>query len=99
MRKPRPIVYSLEEVIVTRDETTDDIKYRDPDYGETALVLGEKVHRMTDQEIIDAYNDTSQAEHARDFKYIAIEPPLGSPQIKLCDQWTPRGDVLRCLIM
>jgi hypothetical protein len=104
MRKPRPIVYSLEEVIITRDETTAHIKYKDPDYGETGLVLGDKVQRMTDQDIIDAYNDTlrAQAEHARDFKYIAIEPPLGSPQIKFhpeCDQWTSRGDVLRCLIM
>ena len=104
MRKPRPIVYSLEEVIITREETTAHIKYKDPDYGETGLVLGEKVQHMTDQEIIDAYNDTlrAQAEHARDFKYIAIEPPLASPQITFhqdCDQWTPRGDVLRCLIM
>jgi hypothetical protein len=104
MRKPRPIVYNLEEVVITRDDSTAHIKYKDPDYGETGLVLGEKLKDMTDQEIIDAYNDTlkAQAELARDFKYIAIEPPLGSPQITFhpdCDQWTPRGDVLRCLIM
>ena len=104
MRKPRPIVYSADEVIITRDKTTAHIKYKDPDFGETGLVLGEKIQHMTDQEIIDVYNDTlrAQAEHARNFKYIAIEPPLGSLQIKFhpeSDQWTPRGDVLRCQIM
>ena len=104
MRKPRPIVYSADEVIITRDKTTAHIKYKDPDFGETGLVLGEKIQHMTDQEIIGAYNDTlrAQAEHARNFKYIAIEPPLGSLQIKFhpeSDQWTPRGDVLRCQIM
>lgn len=104
MRKPRPIVYSLDEVNIRRDATTAHIKYKDPDYGETGLVLGEKLKDMTDQEIIDSYNDTlrAEAEHARNFKYIAIEPPLGSAQITFhpdCDQWTPRGDVLRCLVM
>ena len=57
---------------------------------------------MTDQEIIDLYNDTlkAQAELAS-VKYVAIEPPLGSAQIeynKQCTQWSPRGHVLRCLI-
>ena len=90
--------------MITRDETTAHIKYKDPDYGETGLVLGEKIKHMTDQEIVDAYNETlkAEAEHARDFKYIAIEPPLGSAQIQYhpeSDQWTPRGDVLRCHLM
>jgi hypothetical protein len=53
--------------------------------------------------IADRYNDTlrSQAELARNFKYVAVEPPLGSPQITYhasADQWTHRGGVLRCLI-
>jgi hypothetical protein len=33
--------------------------------------------------------------------YVAIEVPPGSPQIAFvtdCDQWVPRGEVLRCLI-
>jgi hypothetical protein len=30
MRKPRPIVYSLDEVTIIRDETTAHIKYKDP---------------------------------------------------------------------
>ena len=103
MRKPRPLVYSLDEVIITRDDTSAHIQYRDPDFGETTLTIGDEVQQMTYHEIIDLYNDTlkSQAEQARNFKYIAIEPPLGTAQIEyhpLSEQWTPRGDVLRCQI-
>ena len=93
MRKPRPIVYSLEEVIITRDATSAHIKYKDPEFGETTLTMGPKVQSDTLR---------GEAEHARNFKYVAIEPPLGSPQIIFhpsSGQWTPRGDVLRCLIM
>ena len=104
MKKPRPIVYSPDEVIITRDATRAHIKYKDPAYGETWLTIGPEIADLTDQEIVDIYNDTlkSQAELARSSKYVAIEPPLGSPQITFhpdCDQWTPRGHVLRCLLM
>lgn len=103
MRKPRPIIYSLAEVTITRDKTSAHIKYKDHQFGETTLTIGAKVAQMTDQEIIDLYNETlkAQAELARSVKYVAIEPPLGSAQIEYnesCDQWTPRGHVLRCLI-
>jgi hypothetical protein len=104
VRTPRPIVYSLKEIIITRDATSAHIKYKDPDYGETTLTMGPKVQSMTDQEILDLYNHTLrvETEHARNFNYVAIEPPLGSPQIEFhpsSDQWAPRGDVLRCQIM
>jgi hypothetical protein len=103
MKKPRPIVYSLDEVTITRDTTSAHIKYKDAAYGETFLTIGPGIADLTDQEIVDLYNDTlrSQAELARNFKYVAVEPPLGSPQITYhpsSDQWTPRGGVLRCLI-
>ena len=35
------------------------------------------------------------------YRHVAFEVPLGSAQIKYfarCDQWVPRGGVLRCLI-
>ncbi len=104
VRKPRPIVYSLAEAIITRADTSAYIKYKDPDYGETTLTMGPKVQRLADQEIVDLYNDTlrAEAEHARNFNYVAVEPPLGSPQITfhaLSDQWTPRGDVLDALLL
>ena len=58
---------------------------------------------MTDQEILDLYNDClkSQSELALKNPYVAIEVPLGSPQIEYssqCEQWSPRGNVVRCLI-
>lgn len=103
VKKPRPLVYSLEEVIITRDATSAHIKYKDAAYGETFFTIGPEVAELTDQEIVDLYNDTlrRQAELARNFKYVAVEPPLGSRQITYqpaSDQWTPRGGVLRCLI-
>ena len=103
MRKPRPLVYSLAEVIITRDETSAHIKYRDADFGATTLAIGEAVQNLTDQEILVLYNETlkAQAELAGSFKWVAVEPPLGSPQIeyhRACDQWSPCGGVLRCLI-
>ena len=103
MKRPRPLVYSLEEVVITRDDVGAHIRYRDPGYGETVLTLGPKAREMSDQEIVELYNDTlrAAAEHARDFNYVAIEPPLGSPQIEYhadAGQWSPRGHVLRCLV-
>ncbi len=103
MRKPRPIVYSLEEVTITRDDIHAHIKYKDPAFGETSLQIGPRMKEMTDQEILDLYNDIlkAEAELVRNNKCVAIEPPLGSPQIKYhpsCNQWSPRGDVLRCVV-
>jgi hypothetical protein len=94
----------LDEVAITRDSIGAHIKYKDPDYGETTLTIGSKVFEMSDQQIVDIYNDAlkAEAEHARNFNYVSIEPPLGSAQIEFhqeADQWTPRGNVLRCLIM
>ena len=62
MRKPRPLVYSLAEVIITRDATSAQIKYRDADFGETTLTIGEAVQNLTDQEIVDLYNETLKAQ-------------------------------------
>ena len=102
MRKPRPLVYSLAEVTITKDKTSAHVQYKDPQFGETTLTIGAEVAQMTDQEIIDLYNETLEAQaELASVKYVAIEPPLGSAQIeysKQCDQWTPRGHVLRCLI-
>jgi len=103
MRKPRPIVYTLDEVIITREEIYAHIKYKDPDFGETRLEIGPEVAEMTDQDIVDLYNDVlkAEAELVRKNKYVAVEIPLGTPQIKYqrsCKQWCPQGQVLRCLI-
>lgn len=103
MRKPRPIVYSLQEVTITREGHTAIIEYKDPAYGTTHFGIGAEIAMMTDQEIIARYNDTlrATAELVASHPYVAREIPLGSPQIEYfarADQWTPRGNVLRCLV-
>lgn len=102
MRKPRPIVFNINEISITRTKDTAIIEYKDPTYGTTHLTIGPEVEQMTDREIMDLYNETlkAQAELAM-VPYVATEIPLGSPQIKYsrrCHQWSMRGHVLRCLV-
>jgi hypothetical protein len=102
MRKPRPIVFSLQEITITREGDSANIEYKDPAYGTTHLTIGPEVEAMTDQEIMDLYNDTLKAQAELAMKpWMATEIPLGSPQIEYserCNQWSARGHVLRCLV-
>ena len=103
MRKFRPIVTSLDEVVIAREKDTVVIQYKEPVYAATHFQIGPEVDVMTDQQIVDLYNDSlrAQAQLAAEYKHLVVEIPLGSPQIEYhadCDQWTPRGDVLRCRI-
>lgn len=102
MKKPRPLVFNLQEITITRAGESAIIRYKDPAYASTHLTIGPEVEAMTDHEIMDLYNATlkAQAELAMT-PWIATEIPLGSPQIEyseVCNQWTARGHVLRCLI-
>jgi hypothetical protein len=103
MRKFRPLVTSLNEVSITRERDAAIIQYKDPAYGTTHLGIGPEVAGMSDQQIVDIYNDTLRAEAqlAAQYQHLVVEVPLGSPQIEYdsrCDQWTPRGTLLRCVI-
>jgi len=103
MRKKKPYHATLEEVIITRDSDTAIITYRDPDVAGTYFRIGTEIKTMTDREIIDLFNQTIDARElsAATYHHIAIEVPVGQPQIKYFaegNQWTPRGDVLRCII-
>jgi hypothetical protein len=67
------------------------------------LKLGVEIDLMSDEMILEVFNDTlrAQSQLAANYKHVALEVPLGSPQSKYYaegDQWVPRGDVLRCLI-
>lgn len=58
---------------------------------------------MSDQDILDCHNSCIQAqlELIKNYKHVAIEIPPGESQVEYCTpggNWTPRGDVLRCLI-
>jgi hypothetical protein len=58
---------------------------------------------MSDKEILDCHNDVLRAQlfSVATYKHVALEIPEGLPQVEYsenCDQWVPRGGVLRCLI-
>jgi len=103
MRFKKRFVASLDQVRISRDGEVAVIMYADPEVGDTHLQLGPKIQSMSDQEILDRHNEI--LEITEDFRmtteYVAREVPLGKPQIEysqLCQQWVPRGDVLRCVV-
>lgn len=103
MRRKRRFIGTLDQVKIRREGDAAIIEYADPDVGATHFKLGSKVHGMTDQEILDSFNDHLRAsEELRDaYEHVAVEIPIGKPQIRYFgagDQWTPRGGVVRCLI-
>ena len=99
----RPRVARLDEVTISRNGEQGIIAFRDGSVGDTHLTLGSKVALMTDEEILEAFNQMVMTmEQARaTHRHVAVEVPVGSPQIEyhaLSDQWVPRGSVLRCEI-
>jgi hypothetical protein len=101
-RKERYIV-RLDEVILTRGSDYADIQYKEAGVPSTRLQIGPQISGMSDEEIIELFNETlrAQAQLAAEYKHVAVEVPLGSPQIKYFArgyQWCPRGGVLRCLV-
>ncbi|MFZ3207544.1 MAG: hypothetical protein WA140_01765 [Geobacteraceae bacterium] len=102
-RMKKPHIATLDEVIITRDGDYGEITYRDPTVGGVNLKIGPEVARMTDQEILYCHNETILAmqQSVASYRHRAVEVPAGRPQVRYseqCDQWVPRGDVLRCVI-
>lgn len=103
MRMKKLYIATLDQVRISREGYYGIIEYVEPNVFITRLKIGPQVHRMTDQEILDEHNRILRIQHqlASEYEHIAIEIPPGRPQIKYFeagDQWTPRGDVLRCII-
>jgi hypothetical protein len=101
-RKERYIARPDEVEIVRRDEFAE-IHYKEEGIPVTHLGIGPEVKHLTDEEIVELHNESlrAQAKCAADYKHVALEVPLGSPQIEYsprADQWVPRGSVLRCHI-
>jgi len=93
----------LPEVIVTRDGEFARIEYKEGEIATTLLEIGPEIREMSDSEIVELHNQglRDEARQASGYKQVAVEVPLGSAQIEYfarCDQWVPRGSVLRCLI-
>jgi hypothetical protein len=103
MPRKEQYIARLEEVIITRAGDYAVIQYKEEGIMTTHLKLGPEIAGLGDETILGLFNDTlrAQAQFAAEYKHVALEVPLGSPQIKYFaggDQWCPRGGVLRCLV-
>ncbi len=103
MRIKKPRRASLDELRITRSGETAIIEHADPMVGTMSLTLGPDIHQMTNDDIFNKFNDIMDAQEqlAAEYENIVVEIPPGHPQIRYvesCDQWVPRGQVLRCII-
>jgi hypothetical protein len=103
MRIKKPRRASLDEVNISRDGDAAVIEFADPSVSTTHFKIGRQVRQMSDQAILNMFNNMIAARDqlAAEYENIVIEVPPGQPQIKhseRSDQWVPRGDVLRCFI-
>lgn len=103
MRKKKPRVATLNEVAISREGEDAIIEFHDPAISTTHLKIGTGIERMADEQILGVFNSTVTAmqQMADDYEHVAVEIPPGRPQVEYfepADQWTPRGDVLRCVV-
>lgn len=103
-RPKTPYLASLDEVRITRDGETAIVAYIEENVVTTHYTIGPKLQVMTDADILDLHN---QSIRVRGHSAVEqrnrplIEIPLGKPQIEYhreSDQWSPRDDVLRCIV-
>jgi hypothetical protein len=103
MRMKKPYIATLSQVRISRQGEYGIIEYRESNVSSVQLKIGPEVQKMSDQEILDQHNQILQAQQqmAAEYENIVFEIPVGKPQIEYsqtCQQWVPRGDVLRCEI-
>ena len=105
MRTKHRHVASPDEVKITRqpDGETALIEYADDAIGATHFRIGPEMRSMTDRQILKLFNENVRSTEVmrRTYDHVAVEVPVGRPQIErfeLGHQWVPRGDVLRCEI-
>lgn len=103
MRMKRPVRAARDQVTITRAGTTAIIAHADPAISTTHLTIGPEIAAMTDDDILGLFNHViaAQQQLAAEWDNTVTEIPEGEPQISYeqdCDQWVPRGDVLRCVI-
>ncbi|HEX7478410.1 MAG TPA: hypothetical protein VF331_11430, partial [Polyangiales bacterium] len=106
MPKPRrPHVASPDEIKITRQGDTAIFEYADPKIATTSFAMEPgKLASMSDAELLAYWNEHIEAsdEFRRAYKFVGTEIPVGKPQVQyheLGDQWTARGDVLRCVVV
>ncbi len=103
MRIKKPRQASPDEVKISRESDGAVIEFADRTISTTHFKIGPQVRHISDQAILDMFNDmiTARDQLAAEYENIVIEIPPGQPQIEyseLCDQWMLRGDLLRCFV-
>ncbi len=105
MPRPKLRPVNLDEVKITREGDTVIFEYADVKTmgGGMHLKVGEKIHQMTDAELLQMHNDMAEGMIAERMAYdhVNVEVPVGKSQIEYSEQtgqWCPKGDVLRCYI-
>ena len=102
-RPKRPHVATLREIRITRENDAALIEFLEPGLASTHLKLGRLAAQMSDQGILDAFNEMLlvQERVAAAYHHIAVEIPEGHLQVRYFrkgDQWVPRGHGLRCAV-
>lgn len=103
MKRKRPYQVRPGEVQLTRVGESVEIRYPEPDIPVTVFTIGPGISQMSDAEILELWNSSlrARAELAAQYGNLAVEIPLGRPQIKhhrKARQWSARGQVIRCVI-
>jgi hypothetical protein len=100
-----PFVASADQVRITRDGDNAIVEYADESVATTHINIGAaRLAAMTDDELLAFWNDHIEAGEIqrRALTYTATEIPVGKPQVEFFEggnQWTPRGQVVRCEII
>ena len=92
-----PYQVRLGEVRFVRNGETLQVHYPEAEIPIYNIHIGPELAGMSEQELVDAWNERlrQMTQHAADYKHVAIEVPMGSPQIELCQhsgEWTPRQE-------
>ena len=98
MKQKERYLARLDEVNITREGGSAVIQYKEAGVPTTHLKIGPEITGMSAEAILDLFNDTlrAQAQLAAGYKHVAVEVPLGSPQIKYFGrgyQWGARGGI------
>src|SRR5512147_3035818 len=98
MKRKERYIGCLDDVTISREGDSAVIRYKEEGVMTTHLKIGPEIAGMSDEAILELFNDTlrAQAQLAAEYKHVAVEVPLGSPQIKYFArgyQWCPRGGV------
>ena len=102
MKRKKRYIARLGEVVITRRGETAEISYKEEGVPTTNVRIGTALEKLSDAEVLAWFNESlaAEAKLAASYKHVAVEVPLGSPQIELRSngQWVPRGGVVRCIV-